>query len=178
MVLTGFLILSRIIHGYLVQNMEFIMLAIKFTDKYEKNMSIMIFILINISTVLAQKITCVSELKQFYISYFTYCISDNNKLDSLINTCCTQDFAKAWRQDVNETGLYDPLTNGFCDDYVMMRNTLSIRKSEGNSYIVTFDYLTWPNNDKKSESVIVYVNENGKIRHTKRPSDGYLTPDI
>ncbi|MDE5570474.1 MAG: hypothetical protein K2I86_00205, partial [Prevotella sp.] len=83
----------------------------------------------------------------------------------------------AWNEDVNEIGLYDPLTNGFCDDYNMMKTPLSGRE-EDNYYIVSFNYLTWPDKKTQTESVIVYVNSDGKISHTKRPSDGYMTPDI
>jgi hypothetical protein len=72
---------------------------------------------------------------------------------------------------VNEKGLYDPFTNGFVDDLKLMKNTLVVRKKRHN-YVVSFNYLAWPDVKTKTESVIVYVNANGKISHTKRASDG------
>lgn len=145
----------------------------------EKALLIMLVMSLNVLGLSAQKITSVKMLEQFYIDYFTYspCLADTTKLDSLVNLYCTPDFVTAWNEDVNEIGLYDPLTNGFCDDYNMMKTTLSVRE-EDDYYIVSFNYLTWPDKKTKTESVIVYVNSDGKISHTKRPSDGYMTPDI
>src|SRR5574344_2282094 len=141
----------------------------------KKTILILIITLLNISNALAQRITDVKDLKKFYTEYFSYIlqISDEPKLDSLVKTYCTKEFHKAWNEDVNEIGLYDPLTNGFGENPDLMKNTLVIKK-ESNSYIVSFNYLTWPDNKTMTESVIVYVNADGKISHTKRPSDGLL----
>ena len=71
--------------------------------------------------------------------------------------------------------LQDITTPG-CDDLDFMKNTLVVKK-ENDSYVVSFNYLTWPDNKTMCESVIVYVNSDGKISHTKRPSDGYMIPE-
>lgn len=126
------------------------------------------------SDIFAQKISNAEELKDFYTEYLSNIFSDNNKLDSVVTEYCTKDFHTAWNRDVNEIGLYDPLTNGICDDLVI--NSLSVKK-ENDSYVVSFKYLAWPDNSPMLESVIVYVNADGKISHTKRPSDGYMTPE-
>lgn len=76
----------------------------------------------------AQKITNAEELKRFYTEYFTYSVnlSDQSKIKALITDYCTQQFAKAWNEDVNEIGLYDPLTDGACENQDLMKNTGSM----------------------------------------------------
>ena len=124
----------------------------------------------------AQTITSASDLKSFYTEYLSHFVSDGIKTDSIVKKYCTKEFYKEWNEIVNEKGLYDPFTNGIFDDEDLMKSTLVVRKdSEG--YVVSFNYLTWPDNKTKTESVIIYVNTNGKISHTKRPSDGYMIPE-
>lgn len=136
-----------------------------------------IALLFNYINLQAQSISNVSMLEIFYNNYFTYCATNDARLDSLITSNCTPAFAQAWNKDVNEIGLYDPLTNGYCENYDMMKSSLSVQK-ETDHYIVSFHYLTWPDNHTQTEKVIIFVNKNGKISHTKRPSDGYMTPDL
>ena len=132
--------------------------------------------LFNINTGFAQKVTCVNDLKSFYTEYLSYLLSDEIKTDSIVKNYCTAELYKEWNEIVNEIGLYDPFTNGLCENAELMKSTLVVRKdSEG--YVVSFNYLTWPDNKTKTESVIIYVNANGKISHTKRPSDGYMIPE-
>ena len=114
------------------------------------------------------------DLKKFYTEYLSYFVSDGIKTDSIVKNYCTAELYKEWNEIVNEKGLYDPFTNGIFDDEDLMKSTLVIKK-EGNEYVVSFNYLTWPDNKTKTESVIIYVNANGKISHTKRPTDGYMT---
>ena len=116
------------------------------------------------------------DLKKFYTEYLSYLLSDEIKTDSIVKNYCTAELYKEWNKVVNEIGLYDPFTNGIFDDEDLMKSTLVIKK-EGNEYVVSFNYLTWPDNKTKTESVIIYVNTNGKISHTKRPSDGYMSPE-
>jgi hypothetical protein len=132
--------------------------------------------LFNANTGFAQKVTCVNDLKRFYTEYLSYLLSDEIKTDSIVKNYCTKELYKEWNKVVNEIGLYDPFTNGIFDDVDLMKSTLVIKK-EGNEYVVSFNYLTWPDNKTKTESVIIYVNTNGKISHTKRPSDGYMSPE-
>ncbi len=116
------------------------------------------------------------DLKKFYTEYLSYLLSDEIKTDSIVKNYCTAELYKEWNEIVNEIGLYDPFTNGLCENVELMKSTLVIKK-EGNEYVVSFNYLTWPDNKTKTESVIIYVNANGKISHTKRPSDGYMIPE-
>ena len=116
------------------------------------------------------------DLKKFYTEYLSYLLSDEIKTDSIVKNYCTSELYKEWNEIVNEIGLYDPFTNGLFEDAELMKSTLVIKK-EGNEYVVSFNYLTWPDNKTKTESVIIYVNANGKISHTKRPSDGYMIPE-
>ena len=116
------------------------------------------------------------DLKKFYTEYLSYLLSDEIKTDSIVKNYCTSELYKEWNEIVNEIGLYDPFTNGLFEDAELMKSTLVIKK-EGNEYVVSFNYLTWPDNKTKTESVIIYVNTNGKISHTKRPSDGYMIPE-
>src|SRR5574344_777368 len=139
----------------------------------KKTILILTILLSTILNVSAQTITNAEELKRFYTEYLSVLGSNGRKMDSLVKTYCTKEFHKAWNREVNEIGLYDPLTNGFCGNPDLMKNTLVIKK-ESNSYVVSFNYLTWPDNKTMTESVIVYVNADGKISHTKRPSDGLL----
>jgi len=152
----------------------------KVLDMVEKNMRKIILALaitlFNANTGFAQKVTCVNDLKRFYTEYLSHFVSDGIKTDSIVKNYCTKEFYKEWNEIVNEKGLYDPFTNGIFDDEDLMKSTLVVRKdSEG--YVVSFNYLTWPDNKTKTESVIIYVNTNGKISHTKRPSDGYMIPE-
>lgn len=124
----------------------------------------------------AQKTTNAEELKRFYTEYLSNLVSNNTKTDSLVKAYCTKELYAAWNEIVNEIGLYDPFTNGFCDDLDFMKNTLVVKK-ENDGYVVSFNYLTWPDNKTMCESVIVYVNSDGKISHTKRPSDVYMIPE-
>ena len=142
----------------------------------KKTILILAILLSTIQNVSAQTITNAEGLKRFYTEYLSVLGSNGTKLDSLVRIYCTKEFYKAWNREVCEIGLYDPLTNGFCDDQELMKNTLVIKK-ESNSYVVSFNYLTWPDNKTMTESVIVYVNADGKISHTKRPSDGLLIPE-
>lgn len=116
------------------------------------------------------------DLKKFYTEYLSHFVSDDFKTDSIVKKYCTKELYKEWNEVVNEIGLYDPFTNGIFDDEDLMKKTLVVKK-EGNEYVVSFNYLTWPDNKTKTESVIIYVNTNGKISHTKRPSDGYMIPE-
>lgn len=123
----------------------------------------------------AQGIKNEKDLTQFYVCYLSN-IFDDNKLDSLLSECCTKEFIVAWNEHVNEIGLYDPFTNGISDDYDFIKKTLKIRKEE-NQYVVSFCYLTWPDNITKNVSVIVHVNNNGRICRVVRPTDGYSVPE-
>lgn len=116
------------------------------------------------------------DLKRFYIEYLSHFVSDDIKTDSIVKNYCTKEFYKEWNEIVNEKGLYDPFTNGIFDDEDLMKSTLVVRKN-GEGYVVSFNYLTWPDNKTETESVIIYVNTKGKISHTKRPSDGYMIPE-
>ena len=130
--------------------------------------------LLNICNVFAQKITNEKELKNFYIEYLSMDSKETEaQADSLVRSYCTKELYDAWNTDVNEVGLYDPLTNGYFDD--LMKKTLVVKK-ESDHYVVSFKYSTWRDNKIKEESIIIYVNTDGKISHTKRPSDGYITP--
>lgn len=128
-------------------------------------------------SLLAQNVSRLKKVEQFYTDYFTLWAAYDARVDSLVMSNCTPEFVKAWQYDVREKGLYDPLTNGCCDDFNMMRRSLRIQEKDG-SYIVSFNYLAWPTEDICTESVIVFLNAEGKISHTKRPSDGYMTPDL
>ena len=152
----------------------------KVLDMVEKNMRKIILALaitlFNINTGFSQKVTCVNDLKRFYTEYLSYLLSDEIKTDSIVKNYCTAELYKEWNEIVNEIGLYDPFTNGLCENAELMKKTLVVKK-EGNEYVVSFNYLTWPDNKTKTESVIIYVNANGKISHTKRPSDGLMIPE-
>ena len=140
------------------------------------NYILTICFVLSATTCNAQTITSTNDLKRFYTEYLSYLLSDEIKTDSIVKNYCTAELYKEWNKVVNEIGLYDPFTNGIFDDEDLMKSTLFVRKdSEG--YVVSFNYLTWPDNKTKTESVIIYVNTNGKISHTKRPSDGYMSPE-
>ena len=141
----------------------------------KKAILILTMALLNIGNVLAQKITNENDLKKFYLEYFSFnTIETQAKADSLVKAYCTKELYTAWHEDVYEIGLYDPLTNGF-GDFETMRKTLVVKK-ETDCYVVSFNYVTWFDNKTLTESVIIYVNADGKISHTKRPLDGYMTP--
>lgn len=144
-------------------------------NKMRQIILILAITLFNANTGFAQKVTCVNDLKRFYTEYLSYLLSDDIKTDSLVKNYCTKGLYKEWNEVVNEIGLYDPFTNGLSESADLMKKTLVVKK-EGNEYVVSFNYLTWPDNKTKTESVIIYVNANGKISHTKRPSDGYMSP--
>ena len=142
----------------------------------KKAILILTMTLLNIGNVVAQKITNENELKNFYIEYFSNAGRENEVLkDSLVTVYCTKELYTAWHEDVYDIGLYDPLTNGLCENPEMMKKTLVVKK-DSDGYSVSFDYLTWPDNKTETETVIIYVNADGKISHTKRPEDGYMTP--
>ena len=132
--------------------------------------------ILSATTCNAQTITSTNDLKKFYTEYLSYLLSDEIKTDSIVKNYCTKELYKEWNKVVNEIGLYDPFTNGLSENAELMKKTLVVKK-EGNEYVVSFNYLTWPDNKTKTESVIIYVNTNGKISHTKRPSDGYMSPE-
>lgn len=141
---------------------------------------LIIFLTILLSNILnlsAQKITNAGDLKEFYLKYLTYSIkvSDERKQDSLVTVYSTQELYKAWNEDYNEIGLYDPFTNGVGENIDLMKRTLAVKR-ENNHYVVSFGCLTWPENKFVLENVVVYVNPEGKISHTVRPIDGYMTP--
>ena len=140
------------------------------------NYILIVCFILSATTCNAQTITSTNDLKRFYTEYLSYLLSDEIKTDSIVKNYCTAELYKEWNKVVNEIGLYDPFTNGIFDDEDLMKSTLVIKK-EGNEYVVSFNYLTWPDNKTKTESVIIYVNTNGKISHTKRPSDGYMSPE-
>ena len=144
-----------------------------------KKIMLSVVLLLSFFSLQAQKTLNIQMLEQFYKNYFSSHRTggDFTRLDSLVQSNCTPEFVQAWNEDVKDIGLYDPLTNGFCEDFDTMKNSLSIRK-EDDHYIVSFCYYTWPDKKKETESVIVYVNNKGKISHTKRPSDGYMTPAL
>ena len=131
--------------------------------------------LLNIGNIMAQKITNENDLKNFYIEYLSNLLSNEVKTDSLVKAYCTKELYTEWDEVVNKIGLYDPFTNGVCDNTEMMKKTLVVKK-DSDGYSVSFDYLTWPDNKTVTESVIIFVNADGKISHTKRPLDGYMTP--
>ncbi len=123
----------------------------------------------------AQGVKNEKDLTQFYVCYLSN-IFDDNKLDSLLPEYCTKEFIVVWNEQVNEIGLYDPFTNGISDDYDLIKKTLNVRKEE-NYYVVSFNYLTWPDNITKKEDVIVHVNDKGKIYRVTRPIDDYSIPE-
>lgn len=131
----------------------------------------MLFCILHLS---ASKINNAEDLKRFYVEYCTY-IHDDAKLDSLLRASCTKELVKEWYELVVSIGLYDPFTNGICDDFELTKKTVAVHK-ERDYYVVSFKYLNWPEDNMLTESVIIYVNKEGKISHTKRPSDGYMTP--
>lgn len=144
----------------------------------KKIIIVLTIVLLNILNISAQKITNADDLKNFYIKYLTYNIdlSCEKAQDSLVKESCTKEFYIAWNEDVNEIGLYDPLTNGYFDDIDLMRSSLFVVKDR-ESYIVSFKHIrTFPEHKVEIERIIVYVNSEGKISHTVRPSDNYWTP--
>ena len=138
---------------------------------------ILTILLSNVLNLSAQKITNAGDLKEFYQKYLTYSIkiSDERKQDSLVTVYSTQEMYKAWNEDYNEIGLYDPFTNGIGENIDLMKRTLTVKR-EKDHYAISFGCLTWPENKFVLENVIVYVNSEGKISHTVRPSDNYWTP--
>lgn len=123
----------------------------------------------------AQKITNAGDLKKYYMEYLSNLVSDKVKTNALVKAYCTQKLYAAWNEDVNEIGVYDPFTNGYHDP-VMTRKTLQIQ-NKNDIYMVSFDYQTWPDNKTETEKILVFINSDGKIWQTKRPSDGYVTPN-
>lgn len=90
---------------------------------------LIIFLTILLSNILnlsAQKITNAGDLKEFYLKYLTYSIkvSDERKQDSLVTVYSTQELYKAWNEDYNEIGLYDPFTNGVGENIDLMKKLL------------------------------------------------------
>ena len=141
----------------------------------KKAILILTMTLLNIGNIMAQKITNENDLKNFYMEYFSFdTVETEAQADSLVNAYCTKELYTAWNREVNEVGLYDPLTNGF-GDFETMRKTLVVKK-ETDCYVVSFNYVTWFDNKTLTESVIIYVNADGKISHTKRPEDGLVIP--
>ena len=149
----------------------------KVLDMVEKNMRKIILALaitlFNINTGFAQ-IFNKEDLKEFYIQYCSYAF-DDSKLDSLFTIYCTEPLRKELNKEIIN-GLYDSFTEGYCDDYEVVKNTLSVEK-KNDYYVVSFYFETWPEKKKKDINVIIYVDKNGLISHIKRPSDGYMIPE-
>ena len=141
---------------------------------------IAVYVLQTIS-ISAQSIKCADDLKKFYIDYFTYSVDSALEIqfDSVVVVNCTKDFYDAWHEDMYEIGSYDPLTEGAGgttkEDLFFTINSIVIEKEE-DYYVASFAFHDWLDNSVAVISVIVYINEEGKIRCTKRPSDGYVTP--
>ncbi len=87
----------------------------------KKTILILTILLSTTLNVSAQKITNAEELKRFYTEYLSVMDSNGTKADSLVRIHCTKEFHKAWNEDVNEIGLYDPLTNGFGENPDLMK---------------------------------------------------------
>lgn len=113
------------------------------------------------------------DLRNFYIQYCSYAF-DDSKLDSLFSIYCTEPLRYELNKEIID-GLYDSFTEGYCDDYEAVKNTLSIEK-QNDYYIVSFYFETWPDKKRKDINVIIYVDNNGLISHIKRPTDGYVIP--
>lgn len=145
-----------------------------------KRLFILAVIILQLISVSAQKITCADSLKVFYTNYFTYNIEleDENRPESIVALYSTKDFYNAWYEDVCSIGLYDPLTEGICptsEDLEFMKESLSVNR-EKDYYLVSFKYHGWQEVINQI-TVYVYIDTDGKICHTKRPSDGYMTPE-
>lgn len=146
-----------------------------------KKIILLASLLLQILCVSAQKINCADSLKVFYTKYLTYDVGTeyNERQKSLVSSCSTKDLYDAWYEDVHEVGLYDPLTLGggaTPDDLDFVKESLSVM-TEKDYYVVSFAFHGWQGDINKIV-VNVYVNAEGKISHTKRPSDGYMTPDL
>lgn len=146
-----------------------------------KNIFLLVLLILQISSASAQKITCADSLKVFYTKYLTYDVGTEyiERQKSLVSSCSTKDFYNAWYEDVHEVGLYDPLTSGggaTPDDLDFVRKNLSVMK-EKDYYVVLFSFHGWQGDINKIV-VNVYVDAEGKISKTKRPSDGYMTPGL
>lgn len=144
-----------------------------------KKVIILVVFISQFLSIPAQKITCADSLKVFYTNYFTYDVEleDENRLNSLVSLYCTKGFYNAWFEDVYDIGLYDPLTQGSgstSEDLEFIKKSLSVKR-EKDYYLVSFKFHGWQG-DINMITVYVYVNADGKISHTKRPSDGYMTP--
>ena len=131
-------------------------------------------------SVSAKKITSADSLRVFYTQYFLLDVKleDENQLNLLVSSSSTQDFYTAWYKDVYDIGLYDPLTRGAggdSKDVDFMIKSLSVIK-EKDYYTVSFKFHGWQGNINEY-TVYVYVNKEGKISHTRRPTDGYITPE-
>lgn len=144
-----------------------------------KKVFLVAVLILHFLSVSAQKITCADSLKVFYIKYFTYDVGlECDSLQrSLVLSYCTNDFYTAWYEDVYDIGLYDPLTLGggaTPEDLEYVKESLSVIK-ENEFYVVSFRFHGWQGDINKI-TVYVIINAEGKISHTKRPSDGYMTP--
>lgn len=143
----------------------------------KKIILVLIAIAFSAGNIFAQKITSAAELKTFYVKYFMWGTSViyEQKQDSLVAAYCTKELYAAWNREVNLIGLYDPFTNGALIDDLSIR-TLDVRK-ENDYYVVSYHFMaTGMKRREVTETVIIYVNQKGKISHTKRPSDGMLIP--
>lgn len=152
--------------------------ALNMVEKIVKNMRKLFFIQIFIQcfciTNLNAQIFNKEDLKKFYIQYCSYAF-DDSKLDSLFTIYCTEPLRKELNKEIIN-GLYDSFTEGYCDDYEVVKNTLSVEK-KNDYYVVSFYFETWPEKKKKDINVIIYVDKNGLISHIKRPSDGLMIPE-
>ena len=117
-----------------------------------------------------------TDLKNFYTKYLSD--SSDAPMDMLVSKYCTSMLYKQWNEIVNEIGLYDPFTLGYFDDYEFIKKTIVIKEKDPKiKYEVSFKVHESPNDKIETVSVIIYVEENGKIYKIVRSKDGYAVED-
>lgn len=123
--------------------------------------------------VVAQTINSATDLKNFYIKY----LSDNPDADKkAASDYCTAPLYKKWDEITSE--VYDPFTLGYFEDNDLIKQSIVIKeKSPKTMYEVSFKVHEYSNKQIKTVSLIIHVEEDGKIYKIVRSSDNMTIED-
>lgn len=136
-------------------------------------MSLMAFLSFISIQVVAQTINSATDLKNFYIKY----LSDNPDADKKAAAdYCTVPLYEEWDKITSE--VYDPFTLGYFEDNDLIKQSIVIKeKSPKTMYEVSFKVHEYSNKQIKTVSLIIHVEENGKIHKIVRSSDNMTIED-
>ena len=123
--------------------------------------------------VVAQTINSATDLKNFYMKYLS---DDPDADEKAAADYCTVPLYKKWDKITSE--VYDPFTLGYFEDNDLIKQSIVIKeKSPKTMYEVSFKVHEYSNKQIKTVSLIIHVEENGKIYKIVRSSDNMTIED-